>query len=163
MNPQEVRFCIQCGSALQVEERFGKLLPVCPACGWIFFSDPKVAAAVLIEKDKKVLLVRRAVDPQRGYWSLPAGFIDAGEDPMDAASRECLEETGLEVSIVALLDIIYGQEHPRGANFVIVYKGEIVSGTLQAGDDVDAVSFFARDQLPPLAFTTTRRVLSGEQ
>ncbi|OGO27656.1 MAG: hypothetical protein A2W33_06335 [Chloroflexi bacterium RBG_16_52_11] len=163
MIPQQVRFCIECGSALHIEERFGKPRPVCPACGWTFFPDPKVAAAVFVEQDKKVLLVRRSMEPQRGYWSLPAGFIDAGEDPMDAAIRECLEETGLEVSVVALLDIIYGQEHPRGANFVIVYKGEIVSGKLQAGDDVDAASFFAWDQLPPLAFTTTRRVLNGEK
>ena len=163
MISQEVKFCLQCGNALGVEERFGKLRPVCPACGWIYFADPKVAVAVLVEQEDKVLLVRRAVEPQRGYWSLPAGFIDAGEDPRQAAIRECSEETGLQVRVVALLDVISGQEHPRGADFVIVYKGEIVSGALQAGDDVDAVGFFPRDQHPPLAFKTTHRVLAGEE
>jgi len=163
MISQQVRYCLQCGSPLEVAERFGKPRPVCPVCGWIYFTDPKVAVAVLVEQDAKVLLVRRAVDPQRGYWSLPAGFIDAGEDPMEAAMRECLEETGLKVKIVALLDVVYGQEHPRGANFVIVYQGEIVSGAQQPGDDVDAVGFFPRDQLPPLAFTTTHRLLASEK
>ena len=160
MIPQQVRYCLQCGSPLEVAERFGKPRPVCLACGWIYFADPKVAVAVLVEQEGKVLLVRRAVDPQRGYWSLPAGFIDAGEDPMEAATRECLEETGLLVRIVALLDVVYGQEHPRGANFVICYQGDIISGAPQPGDDVDAVGFFTRDQLPPLAFKTTHRMLA---
>jgi len=55
-----------------------------------------VAVAVLIERDGKVLLVRRANTPQKGMWTLPAGFVDAGEDPAQAAERECLEETGLK-------------------------------------------------------------------
>jgi ADP-ribose pyrophosphatase YjhB (NUDIX family) len=90
---------------------------------------------------------------------MPAGFVDAGEDPAKAAMRECLEETGLVVSITGLLDVLFGQEHTRGAHIVIFYKAEIVSGELIPGDDVDMVQFFARDHLPPLAFSTTQRIL----
>ena len=163
MISQQVRFCLQFGSALEVAERFGKPRPICPVCGWIYFSDPKVAVATLVEQEDQVLLVRRAIEPQRGYWSLPAGFIDAGEDPVEAAIRECLEETGLQVRMVALLDVLSGQEHPRGANVVIVYKGEIISGDPRPGDDVDAVGFFARDGLPPLAFKTTMQMITGKK
>ena len=159
MTTLQVKYCLQCGTELTAKERFGRVRPACPSCGWVYFPDPKVAAAVLIERDGKVLLVRRAVEPQLGFWSLPAGFIDAGEDPAAAAQRECFEETGLQVRIIALLDVVSGQEHQKGANFVIVYQGEIVSGDPDPGDDVDAVDFFSRDHLPPLAFHSTHQIL----
>lgn len=130
----------------------------CPDCGWVYFADPKVAVAVLIERNRSVLLVRRANEPQRGSWTLPAGFVDAGEDPKLAAVRECLEETGLAVRIVELLDVIYAHEHPRGAHIVIAYRGEIIAGELQAGDDVDKVSFFEFENLPKIAFETTHKI-----
>src|SRR5690606_9292863 len=103
------------------------------------FIDPKVAAAVLVEQDRRVLLVRRANEPFRGLWTLPAGFINGGEDPAEAASRECLEETGLRVQILRVLDIIAGKEHPRGADFIIVYQASVLGGELRPDDDVDAV------------------------
>jgi 8-oxo-dGTP diphosphatase len=159
MISDEINFCPRCGSPLEQEFRFGKQRPVCPRCEWIYFPDPKVAAAVLLKKDAKVLLVRRANDPARGLWTLPAGFIDAGEDPVEAAQRECLEETGLKVRITSLLDVLSGLEHPRGAHIVIFYRGEIVSGDLQAWDDVDKAAFFELDKLPPLAFSTTQKIL----
>jgi 8-oxo-dGTP diphosphatase len=96
----EFNFCPRCGTPVRHEERFGKVRPVCPQCDWICFVDPKVAAAVLIEQDGRVLLVRRAGEPFRGLWTLPAGFINGGEDPAEAAARECLEETGLSVRVV---------------------------------------------------------------
>jgi ADP-ribose pyrophosphatase YjhB (NUDIX family) len=125
----------------------------------VHFSDPKVAVAVLVEKEGKVLLTRRIYEPDRGKWSLPAGFMDAFETPELAAERECLEETGLQVRVTGLLDVLGGREHPNGADIFILYRAEIVGGKLDAGDDADQVGFFARDQLPPLAFITTRKVL----
>src|SRR5512144_614526 len=109
----EFTFCPRCATALIREPRFGKERSVCPACGWIHFADPKVAAAVLVEQDGSVLLVRRANEPRRGLWTLPAGFVDAGEDPAQAAARECLEETGLQAQVTDLLTVLSGQEHPR--------------------------------------------------
>jgi 8-oxo-dGTP diphosphatase len=156
---EELKFCPRCGSRLAQGERFGRLRPVCPACDWVYFADPKVAAAALIVRDGEVLLVRRANDPQRGLWTLPAGFIDAGEDPAQAVVRECLEETGLQVRVVGLWDVLFGQEHPRGAHILIVYRVEIESGVLQSGDDVDQAGFFSLQNLPPLAFSTTQTIL----
>jgi ADP-ribose pyrophosphatase YjhB (NUDIX family) len=125
----------------------------------VHFDDPKVAAAVLVERGGRLLLVRRTNNPARGQWTLPAGFVDADEDPQAAATRECLEETGLEVRVVRLLDVIAGREHPRGASIVIIYQAETVSGDLRAGDDADEVAFFPADHLPPLAFRATRRAV----
>ncbi|RME89209.1 MAG: NUDIX domain-containing protein [Anaerolineae bacterium] len=157
----QVNFCIRCGARVERRERFGKVRPVCPACGWIYFADPKVAAAALIEQEGRVLLVRRIHPPYQGCWTLPAGFVNAGEDPARAAERECLEETGLRVRVTGLFDIIAGREHPRGADFVIVYRAEVVEGHLHAGDDADKAAFFPLHTLPPLAFHATKKVLAS--
>lgn len=155
-----IRFCPLCGTPTEEKELFGKTRPVCPECGWIHFADPKVAAAVLIEQDGRVLLVRRANEPFRGLWTLPAGFVDAREDPAEAAARECLEETGLSVRVMRVLDVVAGREHERGADFVIVYLAEVLAGKLSPMDDADAADWFPRDHLPPLAFNATKKVLA---
>ncbi len=103
--------------------------------------------------------MQRNNEPQRGRWTLPAGFVDAGEDPVQAAERVCLEETGLYVRGTGLIDVLYGQEHPRGAHILIAYRGEIASGELKPGDDAELAAFFPLDQLPPLAFKTTEKLL----
>jgi ADP-ribose pyrophosphatase YjhB (NUDIX family) len=95
----------------------------------------------------------------RGYWTLPAGFVDAGEDPACAVERECREETGLSVTTSRLLDVIAGQVHARGADILIVYQVEICSGTLKPGDDADRAQFFDLTDLPPLAFSSTQAIL----
>lgn len=160
---EEVNFCIRCGQPLAEEFCFGRLRPKCATCGWVYFADPKVAVAALIQRDGKILLARRANDPQRGLWSLPAGFVDAGEDTLQAIERECQEETGLTTRVARLIDVLYGQEHPRGAHILIAYQMEILGGELQPGDDVDQVGFFAKDALPPLAFHTTQKILQRAQ
>ncbi|HMZ08162.1 MAG TPA: NUDIX domain-containing protein [Anaerolineales bacterium] len=156
-----VKFCPRCGSMVNYEEKFGALRPVCPQCHYIHFQDPKVAAAVLVEEGSRVLLVQRANEPFRGLWTLPAGFVNGGEDPAEAAARECLEETNLTVKITRVYDVISGREHERGADFIIVYCAEIVSGEMKPADDADAVEWFERNALPPLAFKATQKVLLG--
>ena len=158
---EHIKFCPRCGAEVLRENKFGTVRPVCPQCAWIYFIDPKVAAAVLIEQDGRVLLVRRGNEPFRGLWTLPAGFVNGGEDPAEAAARECLEETGLSVHITRVLDIISGREHKRGADFVIVYLAEVVSGELVPADDADAAEWFARNDLPPLAFKATQKIMAS--
>jgi ADP-ribose pyrophosphatase YjhB (NUDIX family) len=155
----EIKYCSRCGYPVGRELRFGRNRPVCPQCGWIHFADPKVAAAVLVQKDGRVLLVRRVNEPFRGLWTLPAGFVNADEDPAEAAIRECLEETGLSVRITHVIDVVAGREHPRGADFVIVYAAEVLEGTLAAADDADEADWFALSELPPLAFRATQLIL----
>lgn len=113
----------------------------------------------MVIQNDQVLLVRRTNEPFRGCWTLPAGFVDAGEDPASAVVRECREETGLVIGAVTLLDVIGGREHSAGADIVIVYKAEVIAGELSPGDDADQAQFFPQGQLPPLAFEATRQAL----
>ncbi len=161
MRSEEVKFCPKCGEPVTLEFRFGADRPICSACGFIYFADPKVAVTLLLEQDGKILLVRRAHEPFRGLWTLPGGFINSGEDPAEAALRECVEETGLTAQITSILDIRSGREHARGADFVIFYRGQATGGVLHAGDDADAADWFERGQLPQFAFKSTKSVLDA--
>ena len=154
-----VNFCLNCGHAVEERAAFGKMRPVCPACKRIHFIDPKVAVAVLLERDGKVLLTRRVNDPRRGLWVTPGGFVDADEDPSAAAVRECEEETGLKIEIAELLDVLSTRGFPNSASIVIFYRGKVTGGELTAGDDADRVEWFGADELPEIAFESTTRVL----
>jgi 8-oxo-dGTP diphosphatase len=159
MRPEEVKFCPKCGQPVAMKACFGQDRPVCTACGFIYFADPKVAAAVLVKRDEHILLIRRAHEPFRGLWTLPAGFVNAGEDPAEAAIRECAEETGLDIEITGILAIHSGREHPRGSDFVIFFAGQLKGGALHADDDADAAEWFERGQLPELAFPSTKSII----
>lgn len=162
MNEGTIRFCPFCATPVVTKLLYGADRPTCPSCGWIHFADPKVAAAVIVEREGRVLLARRINEPYRGLWSLPAGFVNALEDPARAAERECLEETGLEVEVTGLVDVLAGREHRHGADIVIIYRARLLGGTLYPGDDADQAEFFPLDHLPPLAFKNTLKILKPE-
>lgn len=153
-------FCPLCGAPTALLLRYDHLRPVCSACGHVVFFDPKVAVCALIIADERVLLVRRASEPMQGCWALPAGFMEWNEDPQDAARRECLEETGLQVQIERLLDVFHTPDDGGAADVVIAYAARIVGGALRAGDDAAAVGWFGRDELPALAFLPSQRLLA---
>lgn len=151
-----VNFCQVCGHAMIEQHKYGAVRPVCPACGFVYFPDPKVAAVVFIEHNQRVLLVRRKMNPGRGKWSLPGGFVDYGEDPREAAAREALEETGLEVAITALVDV-----RSHGGPIVITFTASVLNGVAHPQDDADAVCWYGVDDpLPDIAFESTQTMLA---
>lgn len=154
--PLNVAFCVLCGNDLTTRVVGDRPRRVCPACGYVHFTDPKVGVGALVVRDRQVLLVRRAMLPERGKWSIPAGFLDHGEDPRLTAVREVAEETGLQVEISDLLDVFYNPPEQGGATLFVLYQARLLGGDLQAGDDADAAAFFPLDDLPELAFASTK-------
>ncbi len=154
-------YCPYCRTELDDRFIFGRTRRVCPACGFVHFVDPKVGVAALVEYDGKVLLVRRAIPPAAGAWCLPSGFMEQDEDPAEAAVRECLEETGLQVRITELLHVGRYQHDPRGAGVIIFYRAQVVGGQLSSGDDADEACFFAPQDIPrDIAFPSNKEILS---
>ena len=157
--PENIKFCSRCATPLETRQVGDKPRRACPACGFVHFTDPKVGVGVFVLHEGKILLVRRRVQPQIGKWSIPAGFVDAGEDPRETAVREALEETHLQVAIEGVIDVYHNPPGQGGASIFIMYRAKLLGGTLQAGDDVDAADFFAPDSLPELAFASTRAAI----
>jgi ADP-ribose pyrophosphatase YjhB (NUDIX family) len=148
------RFCAVCGGRL--EEAVAPGSPrQCSSCGRVQFRDPKVGVGVVVNDDEgRLLLVRRGVEPAVGKWALPAGFVNADEDPREAAGREALEETGLEVTVGRVIEV-YPGEDGSGVTFFISFEAQVTGGTLCAGDDATDVGFFGLEELPDLAFAST--------
>lgn len=125
-----------------------------------------MGVGVLVLHNGRLLLVRRAVNPEKGKWSIPAGFVDSGEDPQETAVREALEETNLNVVITGLEDVYFNrpvEPGQPGASIFILYRADLLGGQLQAGDDADEAGFFALDNLPELAFSSTERAVEKLQ
>lgn len=156
--PEQFLYCPRCATSLETQPVADKLRRVCPACSFIYFVEPKVGVGVMVVAAGKILLVQRAMKPEQGKWSIPAGFLDYGEDPRLIAAREAWEETNLVVEVGELVDVYYNPESKTqgGASIFILYRASVVSGELKAGDDAAAAQFFALDELPELAFTSTQ-------
>lgn len=138
----------------------GRSRLICDACGYIYYRNPTPASAVILQRDGAVLLVRRKFAPKRGYWSLPAGFVEYDESPKQAAIRETKEETGLDVTIERLVGVYSGYDDPRVHVVLIVYEGTLVGGALQPGDDADEVRYFPFARIPEnMAFKSHRLAL----
>lgn len=151
-------FCPECGTKLEQREAFGKTRAVCPNCGHVHFEDPKVAVGVIVELNGGIVLGKRAHEPKLGCWSFPSGFVDSGEVLEDAARREVMEETGLEVRIDRLL----GAYSLAGDRVVfIAYAGTAVGGELVAGEECFEVATFPPDALPELAFPNDGPILEA--
>ncbi len=164
MSHLNYRFCPHCGESLELREAHGALRPVCPACGFIHFRDPKVAVIALVAASDRVLLIRRGVEPERGKWALPGGFMDAGEMPEEALVRELVEETGLNVHIDRFLGVFPMAPLARsGGGIVLAYLASLddeLARMLCVQDDALEAGWFAPDDLPaPLAFDSTFALL----
>jgi len=158
---EEWLYCPCCGHIMEKRFLFGRMRLYCPACGNVVFRDPKVGAGVVVEKEGRILLVRRAQSPGKGKWSLPAGFVEWDEDPKEAARRECIEETGLLVRINSLWDVYHYGHDFRGPGILIVYRAEVVGGELRPSEEVMEARFFAPDEIPQdIAFESNRRILA---
>lgn len=153
-------YCPRCATPMVTARVMDKDRRVCPSCRYVYYTDPKVGVGVAIVEDGKLLLVRRRMNPERGKWSLPAGYADQGEDPRETAAREALEETGLVVAVESLLDVFFNPPGQGGASIFILYRARRISGEPAAGDDADAAEFFALDQLPELAFASTHAAVA---
>lgn len=134
---------------------------VCEGCGFIFYQNPVPAVAVILMQQSQILLVKRKFAPHAGDWSLPAGFVEWGEGPEETAVRELKEETGLDVVVRGIYGVYRAHERAGHEIMLVVYRGEIISGNLQPGDDALAAQWFALAQLPEnIAFQIHRDILA---
>ncbi len=160
--PDEPVFCQACGARLERRVVHGTERGVCPACGRIAFRSPSVGVAVVLRDDEgRLLMVQRGPEATRaGRWSIPAGFMDYGEDVREAAARELLEETGLVAEVGDAVHVASNFHDPAKLTVGIWFEGTVVGGRLEAGDDAVDAGWFALDELPELAFETDAELIA---
>ena len=159
MSYQEFRYCPRCGQHL--EQRFleGRQRRVCPACGWIVYENPLPCAAALVgNREGEILLVKRGVEPAKSEWALPSGFMEIDETPEECCLRELEEETGLKGRIIRLIGI-YAQESTQYKKVLIIGYEVKAEGTPFPGSDSQAVAYFSPEKMPPVAFSSHRRLI----
>lgn len=134
-----------------------RLRPVCQSCGAVTYLDPKLAVAVVLQRDGRVLLGRRGEGTRAaGKWSFPAGFVERGEVVEDAAIREVREETGFTIRLGGLVGLI---STPGETVVLAVFTGSILSGDERPDDDLTELGWFAPDDLPDLAFSHDAEII----
>ena len=141
-------YCYQCGAELELRLLDHRERETCPNCGWVHYLQLKVGAAVIIEQDGKLLLLQRAHEPWKGSWMVIAGYVEADEDPKDAAKREVREEASLDVELSDLYKTYYYDDDPRGNGVVFVYNAMKVSGELHLNNEATDARYFAPDEIP---------------
>ena len=156
----EKRFCSYCGEKLTNKSFQERNHRYCQTCDRIHYENPFPAVAALVpNQGKQLLLVKRAVEPAKGRWCLPGGFIEIDESIEEAVLRELKEETGIEGEIERLVDFFSQRSPLYGALLIFGYRVTILGGELQAGDDAQEASFFDLDDLPPIAFLSHQRLI----
>jgi len=149
----EFSHCPFCRTALIRQEVGGVGRAACPGCGFVQFISPSATVSVLVVEGDRVLLGRRLSEPGRGLWSLPAGYLEFADDLVGAGVREVREETGLEVDITSIFNVIVSFWSPEYHFLTVFLVGHVVGGELCAADDLAEVAWFPlTGPFPEMAF-----------
>ncbi|HLY11876.1 MAG TPA: NUDIX hydrolase [Planctomycetota bacterium] len=154
------KFCSRCGAPMSKAVPAGDSRPrhVCATCSFVHYLDPKVACGTIAEIDGRFALIERGIDPRKGFWSFPCGFMEIDETTEQAALRETKEETGLDVRLDGHLGTYsYPDNFYGGAIVVVVYRATILGGTLKADDDCSDAKMVTPGDVPwdQLAFKSS--------
>ncbi len=155
---QDKAYCSYCGNPSIRKHIEGRQRRHCEACSRTLYQNPVPASAlVVVDARENLLLVKRNVEPKKGMWCLPGGFMEIGEQPEECALRELQEETSLAGKIDDLLGVTSSPNSDYGTVLLMGYLIKEYTGDPAAGDDAQDVGFFPPDALPEIAFDSHRR------
>ena len=142
-----MKYCAQCGETVvrKIPEDDNRERDVCPSCGSIFYSNPKVVCGCVLEWQGEILLCKRAINPRYGMWTLPAGFMENNETTAEAAAREAVEEANSHCDNLQLFALY---NLPRISQVFIMYHGTLRDGEATAGDESLEVKLFKQGEIP---------------
>ena len=141
-----MKHCSSCGQkvAKRIPDGDTRERWVCDHCDLVHYQNPKVVVGCIPERDGKILLCKRAIEPRYGYWTVPAGFMEIGETIAEGAARETLEEACAKVSIGHLFASV---DVPQAGQLHLFFTAEL-EGDFSAGDESLDVALFGKDEIP---------------
>lgn len=149
--------CPYCGQHLIHRFVDGRQRLFCPLCHRPIYENPIPAAClVVINRRSQLLLVQRSVEPKKGLWCLPGGFIELGEAAEEGALRELAEETGLQGTIDTILGVRTTKSTLYHSVLVVCFLVSRFDGQLIPGDDAASAQWFGYPQIPAIAFESHR-------
>ncbi|MFQ5784989.1 MAG: NUDIX domain-containing protein [Alphaproteobacteria bacterium] len=132
-------------SVLKVPEGDTRERLVCEDCGFVLYRNPKVVVGAVCAWEDSILLCRRAIDPRRGYWTIPAGYLEMGETTAEGAARETLEEAGARIEIETILAVY---NVPRISQVQVIYAARLLSPEIAAGIETLEARLVDWDEIP---------------
>lgn len=156
-----MKFCAECGHAVEIRIPAGDHLPraVCPACDTVHYRNPKIIAGCIPEwEDGRVLMCRRDIEPRRGLWTFPSGFLELGETSAEGAAREAREESGAAVECLDLLCVL---EVPQVSQIYMVHRARLLKEAFGPTPESSEVRLMREDEIPwdDIAFPTIWQAL----
>jgi len=135
---------------------------VCDRCGFIAYENPKIVVGSVVTHAGKVLLCRRAIEPRRGYWTVPAGYLELGETPEEGAAREAREEANATLDLHGLLAVYTVR---RLSQVQLIYRASLTDGLFSAGEETLEAALFDWRDIPwdDLAFPTVHWMLRHQR
>lgn len=131
---------------------------ICGECGFVQYDNPKIVVGAVATWEDRILMCKRAIEPARGRWTIPAGYMELGETPEQGAAREAVEEACAALEIGALIGVY---SIPRIGQVQLIYRATLVDGAFAAGAESLAAALYAWDEIPwvEIAFPTVRWAL----
>jgi ADP-ribose pyrophosphatase YjhB (NUDIX family) len=156
-----VRFCLECGAG-EVRRRIPDgdthTRDVCDACGYVHYVNPKIIAGSIPVWEGRILMCKRAIEPRRGFWTLPAGFLELGETMSEGARREALEEANARVEIGDLYALY---SVPHISQVYALFSGSLLDVDFSPGSESSQVVLYREEDVPwgEIAFPAIRKTL----
>jgi len=155
-----MKFCSYCGNKviLLIPEGDNRQRHVCNHCGEIHYQNPKIVTGCIPQWQNKILLCRRSIEPRRGLWTLPAGFMENDETNMEGAAREAREEANADVREMQLYTVF---SIPHINQIYTFYRGILHEGKASAGEESLEVALVTEQEIPwhELAFPVVAETL----
>ena len=155
-----LEFCSNCGEKNKFGRMDGNERFYCSDCGAIHYENPKPTTTLICPRNDEVLLVKRALEPGKGLWGLPGGFLENGETLETGAQRELMEETKLKGEVKEILGTCSHFNSIFGDILLIGLVVHITDwSTLEAGDDASEAALFKLRDKPKLAFPCHEKIV----
>ena len=156
-----IKHCKNCGAAVvyrQPDDGDTKNRAVCPACNTVHYENPLNVVGTVPVWEDKVLLCKRNIEPRKGKWTLPAGFMELEETTVQGAARETVEEAGAQFEMQSLFSVL---SVPRVGQVHLFYRAKLTSDQFNPGFETMEAKLFAEADIPwdDLAFRTVKVTL----